>query len=101
MDLDNRVDPMSIKDKYARVKFEFPFYRTDIRCFQNLLSNITPRDELVVQDMNTSFISIDDFKSAFCVTPAWQKDWPNVEMLLKSHIFKEIARARPEGHSNV
>ena len=32
-DLPNYVDPMTCGDEFERVKFEFPFYRTELAVF--------------------------------------------------------------------
>ena len=43
-----------------------------------------------VSELNTYFITIDEIKKAFCITPAWIQLWLNLESLFKSFMFKEL-----------
>ena len=71
-DLDNYVDPKSIDDTFERVKFEYPFYRTDITNFGNRLDELSSMDDMKANELNTHFISIQDVKQTLCVTKAWK-----------------------------
>ena len=57
-DLNNYVDPNSIDDSFERVKYEFPFYRTDIAVFGSRLDELRATDDMKVNELNTHFVSI-------------------------------------------
>lgn len=52
-DLANFQDPNLCKDKFERVKFEFPFYRMDIINFEEKLVGIVEDDDMSVNELNT------------------------------------------------
>ena len=40
--------------------------------------------------MASKFYTIDEIKKGFCVTSAWNYLWPEVDILLRSFMFKEL-----------
>ena len=42
---------------------------------------------------DTDLVHLDEVKRIFATTPAWKRLWPNVEVLLKLPVFKEITIA--------
>jgi len=62
----------------------------DIAQFAYKLELVAPADEMRTTDPDTSYITIDDFKKAFCVTPAWKQQWPNVAALCRTYLMKEL-----------
>jgi hypothetical protein len=86
----NYIDPESCTDDYDRTKCSLPFYRTHISKFEKLWNNLGRNYTMQVVELNTQFVTIDEIKRTFCVTPAWNQSWPDVERLFRSYIFKEI-----------
>ena len=82
-DMPNEVDPITVKDMYSRFKYFFPIYRTHIATFDVKLNALTLKG-----DHNSEYIQISDIKDAFCTSPAWRLQWPNLEALLQSQAFK-------------
>ena len=88
MDLDNFIDPKKCNDQIESIKYMLPFYRTEITQFEERLNSI---DNVInVNEVNTKFVRVDDLERAFRVTRAWNDSWANVEILLKSFMFKEL-----------
>ena len=101
-DLPNFIDPAELGDMeiYEKLKFEFPFYRINIEQFDHNLSQID-QNELLSTNFDTSFVTIEQLKTALCVTPAWRELWPNVAALLQTSAFKELVvtdTIRDTGH---
>jgi len=88
-DLPNYVEPSSCKDQYERVKFHFPFYRTELAMFDAKLSGIG-YNEHKLNELKTSLVKVEDIRKAFSASPAWKQMWGNVESLLRSFVFKEL-----------
>jgi len=45
----------------------------DIAQFAYKLELVAPAEEMRTTEPDTSYVSIDDLKKAFCVTPAWKQ----------------------------
>lgn len=60
-DLPNYVDPMTCSDKFERVKYYFPFYRTDMNHFQEKLDSIESED-MKLNEIKTSFTTLSAIK---------------------------------------
>ena len=88
-DLDNHEDPRDIEDKFERVKYYFPFYRTDIDHFYEKLKQMST-DEMNMIDIKTSLIHVNTIKKVVKKSPAWKQMWGSLEILLRSFIFKEV-----------
>lgn len=86
VDLDNKMDTDSVLDEQERFKYMFPFYRMNIRVFEQKLSKIKG---IKASSKDTEIIAIDDIKKEFS-SPAWRESWHNVEKLLKTPEFKVI-----------
>ena len=69
-------------DKTLAFKFMFPFHRMSIETLDHKLQIVSQKD----------IVSIDTFQNTFCTTPAWTLLWPNVKMILRRPIFKDIMR---------
>lgn len=82
-DLEYEVDPITVKDMNSRFIYFFPLYRTHISTFDVKLNALTLKG-----DHKSEYISIEDIKEAFCTSPAWRLQWPNMEALLNSRVFK-------------
>jgi hypothetical protein len=59
-DLKNYIDPKTLDDSFERVKFEFPFYRTNIIEFGQRLDDLNTSDAMKVNELKTYFVSIKD-----------------------------------------
>lgn len=90
MDLANYVDPASVSDRLERVRYHFPFYRIDLSIFEQNLATIGSED-MRISELKTCFVTVDDIRRAFAGSPAWRQDWANVDALLRSFVFKELA----------
>ena len=66
----------------------FPFYRTDIIQFEQTLNSI--KNVHTGNQVYAKFFKVDEIKKVFCVTTAWNELWPNVDILLRSFMFKEL-----------
>ena len=71
MDLANYVDPSSIKDRFERVKYHFPFYRVDLSTFEQRLATIGSAD-MRINELRTCFVTVDDVRRALGGSPAWR-----------------------------
>ena len=88
-DLDNEVDPNSIKDPLERFKYFLPFYRMEISLFTNKLQNVESSHRVL--KMDTDFIDIENIKKEFCQeTGAWKHQWENLQNVLNSSSVKEL-----------
>lgn len=86
VDLNNKMDLDSVIDEQERFKYLFPFYRMDIKVFDQKLSKIRG---IKASSKDTEIILIDDIQKEFNST-AWKESWQNVEKLLKTPEFKVI-----------
>lgn len=77
-----------IRDPTKKFKYLFPFYRMNIETLDYKLDQVYFKANSSVKD--TELIHLKEVKKIFCTTPAWKRLWPNVEVLLKLPVFKEI-----------
>ena len=69
-----------ISDKTLAFKHMFPFNRMSIETLDWKLQHVS----------TNNVVSMDAFENMFCTTPAWKLLMPNVKMLLRRPMFKDI-----------
>ena len=69
----------------------YPFYRMDILALDIKINLYTKSWDLRVNHQDTDYISIQEVEKAFCTSPAWKDQWPQVEALLKTSAFKSFS----------
>ena len=79
-----------ISDPTKKFKYLFPFYRMSIQTLEYKLDKM---HKLSARTKDTDLVHLNEVKKIFCTTPAWKTLWPNVEVLLKLPVFKEITLA--------
>jgi hypothetical protein len=71
------------------VQDEFPFYLIKIKKFAQILDDLADDDEGLQCTLRSTYAPIENIRSAFCLSRAWEEKWATFEGLLHTYMFKE------------